>query len=68
LEQNNTSIYGLAWAVRQELPFEPLLVFSADSLIYVFNVKTRETIGSLRGHGGVSNFLQVIATFSKTVI
>jgi len=52
--QCETNICGLAWAVRQKLPFEPLLVFSAASLIYVFNVKTRQIIGSLRGHGGVS--------------
>jgi hypothetical protein len=40
--------------MRQELPFEPLLVFSAASFIYVFNAKTRNIIGTLRGHGGVS--------------
>jgi hypothetical protein len=40
--------------MRQELPFEPLLVFSAASFVYVFNVKTRKIIGTLRGHGGVS--------------
>jgi polycomb protein EED len=38
--------------VRQELPLEPLLIFSAASLIYVFNAETGRLVGSLRGHGG----------------
>lgn len=40
--------------MTQIQPFEPLLVFSADRLIHIFNVMTRKIIGSLRGHGGVS--------------
>jgi polycomb protein EED len=46
---------AVGWALPLEAPLEPLIVFSAGSILYILNPVKGEIIGYLRGHGGVSN-------------
>ncbi|KAH7913007.1 WD40-repeat-containing domain protein [Hygrophoropsis aurantiaca] len=46
------NVHAVAWALCQEIPLEPLLVLSGGSILHIVNVKKREFIGYLRGHGG----------------
>lgn len=43
---------NIAWAMLPYAPFEPLLVISSSSLIYILNVNKRDIVSYLRGHGG----------------
>ncbi|KAF5385434.1 hypothetical protein D9757_005332 [Collybiopsis confluens] len=40
------------WALNPDNPYEPLVLFTVDRLVYIFNVCTRKLEGCLRGHGG----------------
>lgn len=55
-EQNTpgkkTSVMAVGWALLFEAPLEPLIIFSAGSILYVLNPVKGEIIGHLRGHGG----------------
>ncbi|KAG1757634.1 WD40-repeat-containing domain protein [Suillus lakei] len=55
-EQNTpgkkTSVMAVGWALPFEAPLEPLIVFSAGSILYILNAVKGEIIGHLRGHGG----------------
>ncbi|KAG2154785.1 WD40-repeat-containing domain protein [Suillus clintonianus] len=55
-EQNTpvkkTSVMALGWALTLEAPLEPLVVFSAGSILYILNAVKGEIISHLRGHGG----------------
>ncbi|KAH9950406.1 hypothetical protein B0H21DRAFT_723297 [Amylocystis lapponica] len=41
-----------AWALNQNSPTDPLVVFTTSSVIYILDLKTRNIVGRLRGHGG----------------
>lgn len=55
-EQNTsgkkTSVMAVGWALPLEVPLEPLIVFSAGSILYILNPVKGKIIGYLRGHGG----------------
>jgi polycomb protein EED len=50
-------IRSVAWALSQETPLEPLVLFSGSRVLYAFNVKRLKIVSSLRGHGDVSRFI-----------
>ncbi|TFK77154.1 hypothetical protein BDN72DRAFT_783997 [Pluteus cervinus] len=52
-------VVNLAWSLRREAPFEPLLIISQLSRLLVFNVHTKAFVSYLRGHGGVITSLVV---------
>jgi hypothetical protein len=45
---------AVGWALPFEAPLEPLIVFSAGSILYILNPVKGEVVGHLCGHGGVS--------------
>lgn len=51
-QEQNTPVMAVGWALPFEAPLEPLIVFSAGSIIYILNPVKGEIIGHLRGHGG----------------
>ncbi|KAG2159804.1 WD40-repeat-containing domain protein [Suillus bovinus] len=51
-QEQNTPVMAVGWALPFEGPLEPLLVFSAGSILYILNPVKGEIIGHLRGHGG----------------
>jgi len=48
-----TDAVNIAWTLNPNTPFEPLLIFSHLSLLYIYNVKRKGMCSYLRGHGGV---------------
>lgn len=44
---------AVAWALSNEVPFDPLIVCSRGRVLYVLDAKQKCVIGKLRGHGGV---------------
>lgn len=48
----NTSVMAVGWALPLNPPLEPLIVFSASSILYILDPVKGEIIGHLRGHGG----------------
>lgn len=55
-----TDRLNIAWALHPDAPFEPLLIFSNLSLLYVYSVKKERIVSYLRGHGGVSAFIPYV--------
>ncbi|KAG1864262.1 WD40-repeat-containing domain protein, partial [Suillus subalutaceus] len=55
-EQNTpgkkTPVMAVGWALPFESPLEPLIVFSAGSILYILDPVKGKIIGYLRGHGG----------------
>ncbi|KAH7929326.1 WD40 repeat-like protein [Leucogyrophana mollusca] len=51
-EVEPVSVRAVAWALCQQILFEPLVVMSGGACLYVVNVKRRKIVGYLRGHGG----------------
>ncbi|KAG2150060.1 WD40-repeat-containing domain protein [Suillus cothurnatus] len=47
-----TSVMAVGWALPFEAPLEPLIVFSAGSILYILNPVKGEVVGHLCGHGG----------------
>ncbi|KAG6898047.1 hypothetical protein C0992_006525 [Termitomyces sp. T32_za158] len=54
-----TDCIRVAWTLDRENPFEPLLLFSYLSLLYIYNVKKQGVQGYLRGHGGAITSIAV---------
>ncbi|KAJ3779153.1 WD40-repeat-containing domain protein [Lentinula raphanica] len=58
-EADVTKRINVAWALRPNKPYEPMVIFSYCRLIYIFNVRKRILEGCLRGHGGEITSLTV---------
>ncbi|EMD42122.1 hypothetical protein CERSUDRAFT_110665 [Gelatoporia subvermispora B] len=50
--QVSNEIHCVAWALNPDFPLDPLIIFAVHSLVYIVDVKSRKTVGKLRGHGG----------------
>ncbi|THV07723.1 WD40 repeat-like protein [Dendrothele bispora CBS 962.96] len=42
----------VAWALSPEKPYNPLLLISFTKLLYIYDVRSKQICGCLRGHGG----------------
>lgn len=51
-----SDIMCISWALSLHAPFEPLVIFSRASLLYVYSVPRNSILGYIRGHGGASFF------------
>lgn len=49
----------ISWALSLNALFEPLVVFSRASLLYVYSVPRNSILGYLRGHGGAITSINV---------
>lgn len=49
----------VAWTLNPEAPTDPMIVFTATSVVFILDVKTRNIVGKLRGHGGLITCLAV---------
>jgi len=54
----------MSWALSLNAPFEPLVIFSRASLLYVYSVPRNSILGYIRGHGGASFFFFVVLAIS----
>ena len=53
--QPGTKVMAVAWCIIFNMGvFSPILVFSAYSVLYYYNLETGSFHGVTRGHGGVS--------------
>jgi len=63
LQDESLEVHCAAWALTDvpgSVPStDPLIIFTASSLIFILNVKTHRVIGQLRGHGGPITCLTV---------
>lgn len=59
----NTSVMAVGWALPLNPPLEPLIVFSAGSILYILDPVKGEIIGHLRGHGGPITSIVVHPTY-----
>jgi len=52
IQQSIFEVRCVAWALSLIAPTDPLIVFTAYSLIFIVDANTRRVVGTLRGHGG----------------
>lgn len=45
---------SVAWGLSHNAPFEPVIIFSEGSVVYVYSIVRDGIAGYIRGHGGVS--------------
>lgn len=51
----NYDVRCVAWALSLNRPADPLVIFTAHSLIFIADVKEKKMLGRIRVHGGVSS-------------
>lgn len=64
IEPLPTDHINVAWALKQDAPLEPLVIFSFLNLLYIYNVRRKGIAGYLRGHGGVRTDTHISPTNS----
>jgi len=47
----------VAWALDHREPFDPLIIFSRGSVLYIYDIQRKGISGYIRGHGGVRRIL-----------
>ncbi|KAJ7706239.1 hypothetical protein B0H17DRAFT_1192745 [Mycena rosella] len=57
----------VAWGLRSAYPFDPLALFASHRRIFVFNVRQNKIVGYIRGHGGVTNYLDSVHPTSPNI-
>ncbi|EJF66780.1 WD40 repeat-like protein [Dichomitus squalens LYAD-421 SS1] len=62
LKEADAEVENVAWAINSNEPLKPLIVFTVTSVILIYDVKRREIVGKLRGHGGPITCLAVHPT------
>ncbi|EIN13808.1 hypothetical protein PUNSTDRAFT_56732 [Punctularia strigosozonata HHB-11173 SS5] len=66
-ERGHESLYPVAWALRSKPPLDPLVLCAHDRMLYAFNVKSRQFVAEIRGHGNSITSIAVEATHPSIV-
>lgn len=58
----------VAWSMALQPPWNPYIIFSRGSLLYVYDVVVKGLVGAIRGHGGVSRSNTTLLCIDRKVL